>query len=158
MPEVIQKSFADPVAFATIILAALTGVLALVTVAAIIVPVVAASRERTSQRRGARHRTSALLSGLENLLQEQMREPAWLLQRPADTLAAAILGQDMLSDLEPHVSRSVTEAVVLAHRTLTAEDRVVEARRSQNQGMFEEIKHAANDAHAAVKAAHALVD
>ena len=131
-----QRLASDPVAVTTL-------VLALITVAAIVVPLVAARLADRAERRSARRQILALLDAIVELLEQQMREPAWRAGGGMDVVAPRLLDERLLRALTGEVATAVTGACAMAYRVLCATDIIDKALREQNVGLFEQIRSSA---------------
>ena len=136
----------DPVAVATL-------ALALVTVAAIIVPLISGWCADDARRRSSRRQIVVLLDAIIELLEHQIREPAWLAGPGMDVIATRLLDERLLRSLNIETATSTTMACTMAHRVLLATDLVAEARRLQSPGIFQEIRNNAGVAKARINVA-----
>ena len=142
-----QRLADDPVAVATL-------ALALVTVAAIVVPLFVGWRTEVAHIRSARRQIVSLLDAIVELLEQQMREPAWLAGEGMNVIAERLLDEKLLKSLPAEVANSTTRACTMAHRVLCSSDLVAEARREQK---FEHISDSARVAKNRIEAARSQV-
>ena len=132
----LQRLASDPVAVATL-------VLALVTVLAIVVPLIATRCADIAARRSARRQIVSLMDAIVDLLEQQMSEPTLMAGAGMDIIGTRLLDERLLRSLTPEVATSTTRACTMAHRVLCWTDHVAQARRVQNAGIIKQISGSA---------------
>ncbi len=117
-----QKAADDPTAIATFVLAIFTLLLALTTVAAIVVPIVQKRREAARDAQRARTELLSLLTAIMVALGRSTAEAVWSASAGIDIVITRILQPDVMGALPPPLGQRVINVIMRAARHLHNDD------------------------------------